>query len=1833
MKKIKLLFFFLLGLSIPVLAQWTIQDPGFPEKYEVKHVQVINTDLVWVAAIDNSGNNQQSYYSVTEDGGSSWTTGMITDQNNLAPGQIFTRGYFPLTFTVLHKIDPEGSGQAGLYLSDNKGTTWNRMSGVYEHPDAFPDFIHIWDDGQAITVGDPVEGEFDIYLSSDFGISWAPLPVEFIPDPLEGENAIIHTFSVIENTIWFSTTKGRVFKSTDNGFTWTVSSTPFTSFTRVIFTSSDHGYVQDVGQWTFSQLAETNDGGETWELIEFTGDVLNWDLKYIPDTPNILVSTGAYLRNGMTMSLDGGYNWNPVIENYKVFQMDWFDWQTGWAGGVIDIYPDSWKPVMMKYTGPGLGDFMISPLEYEFGNVYTGQGSTFGMVFTNLGTDQVEITTIESFSTEFTVSPSSFIVEPNSQYTVNVTFTPSGEGYFEGELAIHTTHPQLPEWSAILRGYGVIPPPEFDFMPAFFDETLQTGEQLVANLAFTNNSENQYTWDIKTVFPAPLVSLGWQSGSTVLDEDDGILGSSPDQAMFIKDIDISTPFGFAMLRLGFDDAIRVWVNGALVLDDVFAVHNLNYWDQEIDITPYLMLGINRISAVVFNGVFEGGGGGAFDCELEIDGQLIIKRGDGNYGTPEATWFYYGQTNQVLEPPKDMNGLNWWDKEYGRYPWLSLNIVSGSSTGNEFSQLGWNTKHSPFGGDEIILTEAPDNAFFCKDIEISNPGDIATLYLAFDDGCQVYINGVMAFDFWDGDHGAEYWNETVDASGWFTNGRNRISIVVFNGMYAGCCSGYLDVWLEIGGQSYIAPGGWYPEDPVSEWFVFGQSGQITEPALDSSGRPWYNNDYALGAGNPFTELGWMLQSAPVADGMPALGDAPDNMQLIKDIEIGNYESATLFLAYDDGCRVWINGMLEFDFAYDVHNLNYWDQELDVSWILSPGKHRIAVEVYNGIYGGGGQGGFDCQLIVDGQEVIKRGDLNNGAPEALWYMFGKSGDVLTPPYDANGIQWYQPDYASTATIPSDYLEGTIEPWETGQVQVVLNAKGLQPGDYSGQINFRNTVTQQTTEIPVDLHVYGAPVLKINPVALDFEDYYLSYPETQSLTITNTGSETLEIYELFTLDGVISLAWGQTIYEPGQSNTIDVTIDPYITGDFTSAVVIITNDPVNPETFVNIHANVINAPDIELPFTEYLYSVLETGASELQEFSIYNNGESPSGLEFTIQQGEYKAAGNGDQIVIFYDDMENGVNGWKSENYLETQTQWHLTNFSSNSPTHAWWCGNELTGTYYNRSQVFEAIISPAIQLPAFGNTITLEFNERYIVEEGYDALMIDISSDGGENWYRLRENVDYFPGSWITTSIDISAFAQNEIMIKFLINTGDDVANFFPGWFIDDVRIYTPSFPFLSVEPVSGTVNAGENQQILVTFDASGYDPGIYQGYFLIKSNDPDESFYYLSATLEVIAAPITHFISIPQGWSGLSSYIQPIQSNLPDVFTPVESDLVIAQTLTGMYYPGENINTIGEWYPQSAYKVKFLSAVELPVFGYPETNKTLYLNQGWNLTPVICDDIWSIDDAAEQLGENLTLVKEIAGNHLYWPAYNIRTLNVFTPGNAYFIHITDEGNISFPPNIFKSSPDMEILQSDPVSPWNTVTYTGNSHIVAIPASILTGFSTGDVIGVFSHDGQCRGFVTITNAESNLAMVANGDDASTASKDGLNNNEPLIFKIFKAASGETIELEVTFDNTLPDRGNFVSHGISALAGLKTSLDGSTDGLRLTLSPNPTSGKISISSDRIPESIDIETFEGERVFSYRNLTDTNTEIDLSGLPSGVYVAKIRFTEQLFFRRIVKL
>lgn len=157
----------------------------------------------------------------------------------------------------------------------------------------------------------------------------------------------------------------------------------------------------------------------------------------------------------------------------------------------------------------------------------------------------------------------------------------------------------------------------------------------------------------------------------------------------------------------------------------------------------------------------------------------------------------------------------------------------------------------------------------------------------------------------------------------------------------------------------------------------------------------------------------------------------------------------------------------------------------------------------------------------------------------------------------------------------------------------------------------------------------------------------------------------------------------------------------------------------------------------------------------------------------------------------------------------------------------------------------------------------------------------------------------------------------------------------------------------------------------------------------------------------------HRIDLPAGWSGLSSYQTPAVTSLNTLFSPILSDVIVMQTLTGSYNPSQGTNTIGSWSRTKGYQIKMNDPATFSVPGCLASTRNLTLLSGWNLFPVLSDCEVPVSDVFNPVINKVMIIKEVAGTGLYWPAQNINTLQTLEPGKAYLGKMSSSAAITYP----------------------------------------------------------------------------------------------------------------------------------------------------------------------------------------------------------------------------
>ena len=166
----------------------------------------------------------------------------------------------------------------------------------------------------------------------------------------------------------------------------------------------------------------------------------------------------------------------------------------------------------------------------------------------------------------------------------------------------------------------------------------------------------------------------------------------------------------------------------------------------------------------------------------------------------------------------------------------------------------------------------------------------------------------------------------------------------------------------------------------------------------------------------------------------------------------------------------------------------------------------------------------------------------------------------------------------------------------------------------------------------------------------------------------------------------------------------------------------------------------------------------------------------------------------VEFFYDDF-NGDIEWEFDGL------WHTSQRRATSPDRAFYYGIEGAWNY-SAGENRGSLISPQIDLTGTDEA-HLQFAEWSEVEVNprYDRTRVDVSTDG-DNWTTIFEP-HRTDGGWIYHDLDLSAYAGQQIQLRFNFDTVDFQENQYEGWHIDDVLVYTPRLaPAVIVSPTTG-----------------------------------------------------------------------------------------------------------------------------------------------------------------------------------------------------------------------------------------------------------------------------------------------------------------------------------------------------------------------------------------------------------------------------------------------
>jgi hypothetical protein len=264
-------------------------------------------------------------------------------------------------------------------------------------------------------------------------------------------------------------------------------------------------------------------------------------------------------------------------------------------------------------------------------------------------------------------------------------------------------------------------------------------------------------------------------------------------------------------------------------------------------------------------------------------------------------------------------------------------------------------------------------------------------------------------------------------------------------------------------------------------------------------------------------------------------------------------------------------------------------------------------------------FDETIPPDGTLTRTLAISNTGADNLIFVI------------DDGGVSW----------LSQSPVAGTVSAGGSQPVDIVFDATGLTPGDYSAILTISNNdPDEDPVTVPVVIHVGAVgdfPDIEVAPTTFD-ETVRRGVPLTRTLTISNTGTD----YLMFVInDG--GVAWlsedpASGMVLAGEAVAVDMVFDATgtTTGDYSTNLAISSNDPDEGIVTVTVTMHVTVTGDLTSVTVfvsgNQFCSGRTTGVKRC--FDIDPAGPMSATVRFYLSEDERNGQALDDLLVFHYD-----------------------------------------------------------------------------------------------------------------------------------------------------------------------------------------------------------------------------------------------------------------------------------------------------------------------------------------------------------------------------------------------------------------------------------------------------------------------------------------------------------------------------------------------------------------------------------------------------------------------
>ena len=431
-------------------------------------------------------------------------------------------------------------------------------------------------------------------------------------------------------------------------------------------------------------------------------------------------------------------------------------------------------------------------------------------------------------------------------------------------------------------------------------------------------------------------------------------------------------------------------------------------------------------------------------------------------------------------------------------------------------------------------------------------------------------------------------------------------------------------------------------------------------------------------------------------------------------------------------------------------------------------------------------------------------------------------------------------------------------------------IKSADFFGNVSAISNVVSATT--------HDVPVASVSPSSMTAE-LETGETETQILTISNDGQGPLDF----------NISFGGTVFTPASASAAR-NIKPH-------AKVLSTNKAYTPASDVQL----LEGSQYSTGFESFTLGALDgqDGWSANAAWVISD------AMPHAGSKHVYAAAtGAGTNSLAFSPNVGIGTEEYSSTTAKVkvegSGTTWQVI---PQSPT------AELVVTRIS----FDADGGLSILDGDAGDYVTIP----YEIPSGYFDLKLVVNRSS------LDMNL-YFNNELVYAGKAFAGDIEQVVLLSPMEDTGSE-------FYMDDIDIYDgvlDTYPFLSANITSGTVPAGEDQEIEITFDASGLFGGTYENVIQIQTNDPANPAFMVPATMNVTGTGKPVIDVDPDSLvfddtfvGGTDTRTLTISNGGTEILTisdinSTSSDFIVASDTTFSIMPFENAEIVVEFTPSA-----------------------------------------------------------------------------------------------------------------------------------------------------------------------------------------------------------------------------------------------------------------------------------------------------------------------------